>query len=251
MDGRVNILYLASELTAAGATPGYFSGISFYVNHVDTLTMNGFNVKMLNTVDTVLSGFGGSWQVLYSGTYKVENTGEQNIYFTQNFNWNGLDNILIEVCYDNNRYTWFSTVRSTVATGKTYGNYTDLPTGDGCTGITAGSLQTRRPNICLFFTPITGIQNHNTVPDKYSLSQNYPNPFNPETKINYTIPKSGFVSLKVYDLLGRQVADLVNDYKMAGNYIIEFNAANLSSGVYYYKLISGEFTDIKKMTVIK
>lgn len=251
MDGRTDMLYLASEIIAGGGSEGYFTGISFYVNHADTLTMNGFNVKMVNTLDTLLSSFGGGWQVVYSGEYKIQSTGWQTIYFSQAFNWNGEDNIIIEICYNNSRYTWFSTVRSTIKTNKTFGRYTDLSTGDGCTEITTGTVQTRRPNICLLLTPVTGINTSNTVPVQYSLSQNYPNPFNPETRINYSIPKAGMVSLNVYDMLGRQVASLVNGYKSAGNYIVEFDASNLSSGVYYYKLVSGEFSDIKKMSLVK
>jgi hypothetical protein len=251
MDGRTDMLYLASELTSGGGIPGYFTGISFYVNHADTITMSGLNVKILNTIDTSLSGFHDGWDVVYSGNYKVLATGWQTIYFSQTFGWNGNDNIIIEICYNNNRWTWFSTVRSTVKTGKTYGMFNDLPTGDGCTDFTTGSLQQRRPNICLSLTPLTGINIHSNAPDKYSLSQNYPNPFNPETRINYSILKAGMVSLNVYDLLGRQVASLVNEYKPAGKYIVEFNASNLSSGIYYYKLVSGGFSEFKKMTVIK
>ncbi|MBI5402939.1 MAG: T9SS type A sorting domain-containing protein, partial [Ignavibacteriae bacterium] len=233
MDGRTDMLYLADEIIAAGGSPGYFTGIAFYVNHVDTLTMNGFNIKMANTSDTSLTGFNQSWDVVYSGTFKVQNTGWQTVYFNQNFGWNGGTNVIIEVCYNNNRYTWFSTVRSTVKPGKTYGVYQDLPNGSGCTDLITGAVQQRRPNINLYFTPLTGIANTGNVPQKYSLSQNYPNPFNPETRISYSLPKAGFVSIKVFDMLGRQVADLVNDYKKAGNYITEFNASDLSSGVYY------------------
>lgn len=251
MDGRTDMLYLASELTAGGGVPGSITGISFYVNLADTLTMNGFCVGMLNTTDTSLSGFHEGWNIVYYGTYKVQSTGWQSIYFTTPFGWNGNDNIIIEICYNNNRWTYFSNVRSTLNAGKTYGRYVDLPTGDGCSEITTGSLQQLRPNVCFLLTPVSGIGNSSAVPDKYSLSQNYPNPFNPETKINYSILKPGLVSLKVYDLLGRQVAVLVNDYKPAGKYIVEFNASNLSSGVYYYKLNSGDFSEIKKMTVIK
>ena len=89
------------------------------------------------------------------------------------------------------------------------------------------------------------------VPDKYSLSQNYPNPFNPVTKINFAIPKSGFVTLKVYDVLGREVSTLVNEIKNAGTYKVDFNASNLSSGMYFYKVSVNGFTDVKKMMLIK
>ena len=89
------------------------------------------------------------------------------------------------------------------------------------------------------------------LPDKYLLSQNYPNPFNPVTKINFAIPKSGLVSLKVYDVLGREVSTLVNEVKNAGTYKVEFNASNLSSGMYFYKVSVNGFTDVKKMMLIK
>jgi len=88
------------------------------------------------------------------------------------------------------------------------------------------------------------------------LEQNYPNPFNPSTKIKYSIPPNiqreiSNVSLKVYDVLGNIVATLVNEEKPAGNYEIEFDASNLSSGIYYYRLVTGSFTDTKKMILLK
>jgi len=89
------------------------------------------------------------------------------------------------------------------------------------------------------------------TPDSYKLSQNYPNPFNPVTLINFAIPKTGFVSLKVYDLLGKEVSSLVNETKAAGNYNVMFDASKLSSGIYFYKLETSSFTDTKKMVIIK
>ncbi|MBK6538558.1 MAG: T9SS type A sorting domain-containing protein [Ignavibacteria bacterium] len=83
------------------------------------------------------------------------------------------------------------------------------------------------------------------------MSQNYPNPFNPNTKINFALPKQGFVSLKVYDVLGKEVMTLVNEQMSAGSYAVDFNAANLSSGVYFFRMESGEFMDIKRMMLIK
>jgi hypothetical protein len=92
---------------------------------------------------------------------------------------------------------------------------------------------------------------HNTIPDQYSLSQNYPNPFNPVTKINYSIPKQGFVTLKIYDLLGREIKSLVSETKLPGNFSVDFNGSNLASGVYFYRLESNGFSDIKRMMLIK
>lgn len=89
------------------------------------------------------------------------------------------------------------------------------------------------------------------LPSKFSLSQNYPNPFNPETKINYSLPKSNFVILKIFDISGKEIMQLVNEKQDAGFYTVKFNAAGLSSGTYFYKLTSDGFSDIKKMMVVK
>ncbi|MCC7159313.1 MAG: T9SS type A sorting domain-containing protein [Ignavibacteria bacterium] len=92
---------------------------------------------------------------------------------------------------------------------------------------------------------------NNNAPTKFELSQNYPNPFNPNTVISYSIAKTEKVELRVYDLLGREVQTLVNDVKNPGSYNVVFNAVNLSSGVYFYRLTAGSFTEIKKMTLVK
>ncbi|HMR41865.1 MAG TPA: T9SS type A sorting domain-containing protein, partial [Ignavibacteria bacterium] len=89
------------------------------------------------------------------------------------------------------------------------------------------------------------------VPGEYELSQNYPNPFNPETNIRFNIPTDGKVKLTVFDISGKEVASLINDYRTAGYYSISFNASGLSSGVYYYMLSSGEFSNVRKMILVK
>lgn len=94
---------------------------------------------------------------------------------------------------------------------------------------------------------ITGINDKTNQPSRFSLEQNYPNPFNPSTTINYTVAKSSFVTLKVYDILGSELATLINETKPAGNYQVNFKADGLSSGVYFYKLTAGSFSEIKKM----
>lgn len=86
---------------------------------------------------------------------------------------------------------------------------------------------------------------------KFVLVQNYPNPFNPSTKIEYSIAENSFVSLKVYDILGNEVAELVNEYKSMGEYQIEFNAAELPSGIYFYTLVSGNYISTKKLILLK
>ncbi|MEP0862682.1 MAG: T9SS type A sorting domain-containing protein [Ignavibacterium sp.] len=96
---------------------------------------------------------------------------------------------------------------------------------------------------------------YSTTPETFLLEQNYPNPFNPTTKIRYSIPNVGFglaqTVLKVYDVLGNEVATLVNEEKPAGSYEVTFDASNLSSGIYFYKINAGSFSDTKKMILIK
>jgi hypothetical protein len=100
-------------------------------------------------------------------------------------------------------------------------------------------------------TSLTGVGNNNQIINSYNLSQNYPNPFNPTTTINFSIPKSGLVTIKVFDLLGKEVTTLVNDPKVAGTYSVNFDGTNLSSGVYFYKIEANDFVAVKRMMLIK
>jgi hypothetical protein len=101
-------------------------------------------------------------------------------------------------------------------------------------------------------TALTNIRGTNTnVLDEFRLSQNYPNPFNPTTNIKFQIKNDGFVTLKVYDILGKEVATLVNEKLKPGEYETTFSGSGLASGVYFYKLTVGDFTDIKRMVLIK
>jgi len=102
-----------------------------------------------------------------------------------------------------------------------------------------------------FPTGVKSEENSVNTAENYRLEQNYPNPFNPATRIAYSIQKPGFVSLKVYDILGREVATLVNGYQQAKNYTINFDAGRLASGIYLYKLKTGDFVQTKKMLLLK
>ena len=109
------------------------------------------------------------------------------------------------------------------------------------------------------------VQQNGTIPVEYSLGQNYPNPFNPTTNIGFRIADRGFVSLKVYDVLGNEIATLVNEEKSPGTYEIEFNTSSIkhhpSSGIYFYQLLvsalqnkdgkAGNFVETKKMILLK
>ena len=89
------------------------------------------------------------------------------------------------------------------------------------------------------------------IPNGINLEQNYPNPFNPSTKITYTIPELSFITLKVYNVLGKEVSTLVSEEKEAGKYSVEFDAKGLPSGIYFYRLQAGDFVETKKMVLMK
>jgi hypothetical protein len=255
MDSRTDMLYLGSEI-GVPAPGGYITQIGFDVVSAASQVMNGFNIKIQNTTATSITGFTSTgWTTAYNGTYTVPGTGWQLVTLQTPFYYTGGSNLLIEICFNNSSYTSNTTVNGTAATGRNAHQHSDLSSGDGCTGITTpGSTYTTLPNIRLIMNPgpPLGItQNGNGIPLQYELAQNYPNPFNPTTKINFAIPKLGLVTLKVYDVLGREVANLVNEIKTAGNYIVDFDASYLASGVYFYKLDVNGFSDVKRLVLIK
>jgi hypothetical protein len=253
MDSRTDMLYLGSEI---GLTEGgYVQKIGFDVVTAASQVMNGFMVKMQNTTASSISAFTNTgWTTAYNGTYTITGTGIQYIQLQNPFYYEQGKNLLIEICFNNSSYTSNTTVNGTAVTGRNVHQHSDLSSGDGCTAITSpGTTYTTLPNICIVINPgVSGItQKGNELPVKYELAQNYPNPFNPTTKINFAIPKQGLVTLKVYDVLGREVANLVNEVKTAGNYIVDFDASYLASGVYFYKLEVNGFSDVKRLVLIK
>jgi len=121
--------------------------------------------------------------------------------------------------------------------------------GNGCmTGWSCGATGTIAKMTGM---PVAINEPTTQIPTAYKMEQNYPNPFNPTTNITFALPKSGIVTLKVYDVLGKEVASLVNSFTNAGTHIVPFDASALSSGVYIYKITTGDFTDSKKMVLIK
>ncbi len=249
MDGRTQLLYLANEINTDRIT-GSISKIGFNVVSNSTQIMNGFSVKIQHTTLTSLSGWVTTgWTNCFSGNYSVPGTGWQYIDLQTPFQYNGTSNLLIEICYDNSSYTSYSPVYATANSGKTWGYYTD--NSSGCT-MTSGATQANRPNISLYLNTSTSVSNEITgIPKKFDLKQNYPNPFNPVTKIQYEIPKASFVTIKVYDIIGREVALLVNSNMEAGYYMYDFDASALSSGVYIYKMTAGNFEKTLRMMVVK
>lgn len=171
------------------------------------------------------------------------------------------------LCFD---VTCFPPFLDSVATTSDFGTTLPLDPGDTLkTSLHITALQNngtanvqvqvgtfRNPNdrVIIDFTanvnPVS-VEEEKTFIEEYFIEQNYPNPFNPSTKINYGIKKAGNVEISVYNILGNKVATLVNGFKSAGNHSISFNASNLSSGVYFYKISSNGFIETRKMILEK
>ncbi len=129
-------------------------------------------------------------------------------------------------------------------------NYMDFP--DNLTGCQTGWAVGYGGSIHkMTSSSVTSVDNQSEIPAAYQLSQNYPNPFNPSTKFEFHIANSGFVSLKVFDILGKEVATLVNEEKPSGSYTINFDASGLKSGIYFYRLAINGFSETKKMILLR
>lgn len=142
-----------------------------------------------------------------------------------------------------------------VAVNNSTGNnpFTLTAPGPGTYTVNAGfkSPSPRRWDSVLVNISITDVGENPSNPTEYKLYDNYPNPFNPSTTLRYSIPEASFTTIKIYDALGNEVSSLVNETKSAGTYEVEFNATDLSSGIYYYSLQAGSFNQTKKMILIK
>jgi hypothetical protein len=112
-------------------------------------------------------------------------------------------------------------------------------------------------NIGVFYRPLsemifTAVHNEAShISSSFTLEQNYPNPFNPSTSISFDLPSKSFVSLKVFDLIGKEVATIVSEEMPAGSYTKQWNAANMPSGVYFYRLQAGTFIETKKLVLLR
>jgi ligand-binding sensor domain-containing protein len=199
------------------------------------------------------------WSTNSYGAYEYTNDGVWKEYNTTN---SGLpSNSIRKIFIDAQNNLWFCTYGWGVAKydGTTWSYLTTANSGLGCNS-TRSILIDKSGNYWIgtfaglsYYNPnVVGVeQDYQNIPTQFELSQNYPNPFNPETTIKYQIPESGRVSLKIYDVLGREVANLVNEFQSRGNYTKMFNAASLSSGVYFYRLQAGNYSATKKLILVK
>ncbi|MCB0284094.1 MAG: T9SS type A sorting domain-containing protein, partial [Calditrichaeota bacterium] len=127
-----------------------------------------------------------------------------------------------------------------------------LSPGNDQNGQSFGLIAVLASGDVVSLNPVTGLEQFGeAIPVKFDLKQNYPNPFNPETQIEFSIPANQKVALKVYDISGREVAELLNESLAAGAYSVPFNATNLSSGIYFYRLQTDNFVETKRMTLLK
>jgi hypothetical protein len=212
-------------------------------------------LKIQNTsIQSLTSFINSGWTTVYSNTYSFQNNGWQLIIFQSPFIWDGNSNILIEVCYNNSTFNSNSAVYASNSPGKVLHQAQDLPTGNGCTDLINGMLFSLRPNISFVLNYIIPVREATIeLPKGYFLYQNYPNPFNSTTLIKYELPNEDFVSIKLYDLLGREIYTLVNSYQKAGAYVITLNVVDLglSTGVYLYRFSTKNFSTTKKMIYLK
>jgi len=211
------------------ASTGDFNRISFINNNTGYVVSHKAAYKTTN--------FGQSWDSI--GCLPSTNTTYGCEFSSENTGWVGTDHELFKTT--NGGKDWILQMLTGVVTNIwAYNDSIVWTCGNG------GRIWHSTTGGLVFINQISSL-----VPKKIILYQNYPNPFNPTTKINFAIPKSGFVTLKIYDILGREIKTLVNEIKQAGNYTIDFNASEFSSGVYFYRLESGMFREIKRMVLIK
>lgn len=158
--------------------------------------------------------------------------------------------------FDSLKFKFLDTARTLILAAKTSASASGQNVNLGITDTNqVQAYYTTKPFATNFpFGTVTGISGNNVSDLSYTLEQNFPNPFNPATVIRFTVPRDGLVKLRVYDALGKEVALLVNGIKQRGSYSVEFDGNDfkgMSSGIYYYKMEAGDFSDIKKMVLIK
>ena len=207
-----------------------------------------------NSDSSICTAVGLAWWWGYDGFYAIQNDGDDggiNIYdgFTKAEKWLSLTNGLNKV-----------TAGLQDISGVNSAGPFNIPSGSEreiAFVVAAGnSLDMVRQAIVLgrekYAMLPTDVNNEETTkPISFELQQNYPNPFNPVTNIKYSIPEAGFVTIKIYDIMGQEVTTLINTQMNAGNYQYSFNASNLASGVYFYRLQAGKFSETKKLILLK
>jgi hypothetical protein len=228
----------------------------FYINMSSTGsgTYTQFTIKMGQSSITVFpSGiYTGQLDTVYhrvSGTFSSTAGTWMMIELDRPFTYDPAQSLIIEISHCGITGTGMSVFQS-AGTASIY-RRNNIPGTTSC--IFTYSGQDGRIFQCGVDILVTGIEPivSSQIPNEYKLEQNYPNPFNPVTKINFGLQKTGFVTLKIYDVLGKEVATLVNGVKNAGSYSVDFNGSSLSSGMYLYRLETNGYVSTKEMILLK
>jgi PKD repeat protein len=175
---------------------------------------------------------------------------------SEDITWTGVNvsDVKIELSVDNGS-NWTSIVESTPNTGTYPWTVTAQDSSDECliriTNAADGTVFDVSDDVFTIDIVLAVEEILSGIPSEYDLAQNYPNPFNPTTTIQYSVPEESPVSIKIYDLTGSEVVNLVEGVKKAGTYRLTFNAENLASGIYFYHMRAGEFISVKKMSILK
>ncbi len=197
-----------------------------------------------------------SWTPPGSVTVTAPNGGETwevGSAYDITYTYAGVSDVHLELSTDNGS-TWSDIEATTPASGTYSWDVPNTPSTECLVRVSDASNASVMDVSDGVFTiqPAVGVNDEsNNLPKIYSLSQNYPDPFNPTTSIKYQLPQSGFVTLKVYDILGKEVATLINGQKAAGRYEVNFDASNLTSGIYIYQITANNYVSSKKMMLIK
>jgi len=219
------------------------------------------NNNWVNRLRQTYSYNNDGYQLTYLKEFWKENTWQSAERGTYNYDYGAFEvSFLSETWKENN---WENVRRSfstfSHAENKTMGNYEEWSNGiwteyTGGIGFLdlSGKLSVYGASVLeVTYTTITDIRETGNMIAEYSLKQNYPNPFNPTTEINYSLPKASNVQLIVYNMLGQEISTLVNSKQEAGKFSVRFDASNLTSGVYFYKIQTDDFSSVKKMLLIK
>ena len=213
--------------------------------------------------DTLIEGSIGDEMIFYIDVTNISGV-EQTVFVVRTINdlpldWNSA--LCFDVCF----LSEFDSVATTpyfgsspLSPGETreMSLHVTAVNNDGTAHVQlqAGTFSNPNNRITTNFTATTlpvSVNSENHSPTEYYLAQNYPNPFNPSTNIKFGLREAGFVSLKIYDVLGNEVADLVNEHKPAGNFEVNFESNHLSSGIYIYRLVTNNFSETRKMILEK
>ena len=249
--GSVNSLAISGNIIFAGTV---WTGVYLSTN-------NGSNWSQTSLNNCTVWSLAASGSKIFAGTYLhgVYLSTDNGTTLTQTSLMEDVSSLLLN---GNNIYAGVDagSGRGVYVSCDNGANWTQRNEGLGYTSVSAlcilnnyifaatwGYSVWRRPLSELIGIKPVGI----SVSENYYLSQNYPNPFNPITRIYFDIPKSTFTKLIIYDILGRELATLVNQQLKPGSYEVEFDGSNLSSGVYFYKLVAGDYINTKKMVLVK